>query len=371
MVKRGEEILLSRRRRGFGRGLWQHSFVGKVEEGETEAEAAVREFKEESGMGLGLGGQLRPVAKLFYEFEDDSICPHVMEVHLFSVGFQDLEGVPRTTAEAEPKWFPLQNIPYSNMWPDNVAWLPQLLQRSLSWPPEEVVLAYFLYTSMQNFSTHQVEFVPLGNEDQSECNKRQRGLAGQSAQDEEEECMFGTSCFRLNPHHFVNYSHPHLLRLCLDHPDSDPPPEALKPLEVTPDVALAQIKVLRDVCKVNISKARKKNASVDSSPEQNSSKKGPSTSCAIQQKLSWSSPVSLFLTKVRDSAETHQAKDSIYFSDLLHPSLGDLKRSLQITFMVEWDWLWMNYGVHKQQVRATAATDVTLVIKTVSPFFCT
>ena len=32
------------------RGLWQHSFCGKVEEGESVVEAAVRELEEESGL---------------------------------------------------------------------------------------------------------------------------------------------------------------------------------------------------------------------------------------------------------------------------------------------------------------------------------
>ena len=32
------------------RGLWQHSFCGKLEKGESIAEAAVRELEEESGL---------------------------------------------------------------------------------------------------------------------------------------------------------------------------------------------------------------------------------------------------------------------------------------------------------------------------------
>ena len=32
------------------RGLWQHSFCGKLEKGESVAEAAVRELEEESGL---------------------------------------------------------------------------------------------------------------------------------------------------------------------------------------------------------------------------------------------------------------------------------------------------------------------------------
>ena len=60
----------------------------------------------------------------------------------------------------------------------------------------------------------------------------------------------------------------------------------------------------------------------------------------------------MFLTKVKDSPETHKDLNSIYITELLHPSLGKLKRSLQINFMVEWDWLKMNYEAMKCDVRS-------------------
>ena len=54
-------------------------------------------------------------------------------------------------------------------------------------------------------------------------------------------------------------------------------------------------------------------------------------------------PMSVFLTKIRDLPSTHADPRSIYMADLLHPKLGLLKKSLQINFMVEWEWLQMNY----------------------------
>ena len=64
MVSREGQLLLGMKKRGFGRccllllshhsknsrGLWQHSFCGKLEKGESIAEAAVRELEEESGL---------------------------------------------------------------------------------------------------------------------------------------------------------------------------------------------------------------------------------------------------------------------------------------------------------------------------------
>jgi hypothetical protein len=58
----------------------------------------------------------------------------------------------------------------------------------------------------------------------------------------------------------------------------------------------------------------------------------------------------VFFTKVKDSPATLKDLRSIYMTDLLHPRLGDLKRSLQINFMVEWEWLKMNYEVTKNDV---------------------
>ena len=67
----------------------------------------------------------------------------------------------------------------------------------------------------------------------------------------------------------------------------------------------------------------------------------------VAKKLSAMSPMNLFFNKVKSSSKTHKDKRSLYFTDLLHPSLGNLESSLQINFMVEYEWLMMNYEVTK------------------------
>ena len=76
------------------RGLWQHSFCGKLEKGETIAEAAIRELEEESGLQVMstyhvrcwvsgylnsasqvLPQNLEPQGYFEYEFIDRSHCP--------------------------------------------------------------------------------------------------------------------------------------------------------------------------------------------------------------------------------------------------------------------------------------------------------
>ena len=71
----------------------------------------------------------------------------------------------------------------------------------------------------------------------------------------------------------------------------------------------------------------------------------------IQRKLEAGAPYNFFLTKIKDCPETHGARDSLYITDLLHPSLGSLSSSLQINFMVDLDWLMMNYEVTRTKDR--------------------
>ena len=77
----------------------------------------------------------------------------------------------------------------------------------------------------------------------------------------------------------------------------------------------------------------------------------PKQMLSISDKLRKALPMSVFLTKIRDSPPTHKDPRSVYMADLLHPKLGDLKKSLQINFMVEWDWLKMNYEVTKNDAK--------------------
>jgi len=67
----------------------------------------------------------------------------------------------------------------------------------------------------------------------------------------------------------------------------------------------------------------------------------------IQEKLEAAKPFNYFLTKVKDCPESHTDLSSIFFAEILHPSLGKLSSSLQINFMVELEWLLMCYKITK------------------------
>lgn len=116
IVKDGR-ILLIRKKRGLGAGKINGP-GGRLERGETPLEGAVREVQEElrvTPLGLRLAGEHS------FQFVDG----YSIHVHVFIAS--DYEGTPTETDEAVPLWFPLQNIPYDEMWVDDRLWIPHLL----------------------------------------------------------------------------------------------------------------------------------------------------------------------------------------------------------------------------------------------------
>jgi len=216
--------------------------------------------------------------------------------------------------------------------------------------------------------------------------------------DNRPECSFGSSCYRRNPHHFREYKHHHLGQLLAQHPDLELPLNTEDQLKQqikiysdiehgfnsaivapTPRDFLNRV-VSDDVNNTNVTVAKKDTPKVDkalkvvdsTNPTPGSSKRKQSRSPSpphsikrpntdsdgcqngprlsnIQAKLKAAAPFNYFLTKVRDCPSSHKAMDSIYMTDLLHPSLGKLTSTLQINFMVELDWLTMNYEATNTQ----------------------
>ena len=91
-----------------------------MHEGETIEEGLKRESLEEAGIRLS---EIEKSGIIDFEFEGD---PKILEVHIFKV--KSFEGVPVETEEMMPQWFPINEIPYDTMWPDDRFWLPMLLR---------------------------------------------------------------------------------------------------------------------------------------------------------------------------------------------------------------------------------------------------
>jgi 8-oxo-dGTP diphosphatase len=113
----GPRVLLINKKRGLGRGKI-NAPGGRIEEGESPAEAAVREVQEE--VGLTISDPLE-VGRLSFVFTNGySLKGHVFFARAF-------EGVPVETEEARPFWVPVEEIPYDQMWEDDIFWLPRVL----------------------------------------------------------------------------------------------------------------------------------------------------------------------------------------------------------------------------------------------------
>lgn len=118
-VMKEDRILLAMKKRGFGAGRW-NGFGGKVEAGETIEEAAKRETKEECGIEI-----VEMEKAGIHEFEFASDRGTILEVHVFRVS--EWQGEPRETEEMRPQWFTTDAIPYDEMWPDDIHWIPVFL----------------------------------------------------------------------------------------------------------------------------------------------------------------------------------------------------------------------------------------------------
>lgn len=116
---RDSEVLLGMKKVRFGAGKW-NGFGGKVEVGEAVENAVVREVKEESGI-IVHATSLKKVAVLQFYFAENPIFEcHVFTAHEFS-------GEPQENEEMAPSWFSLDKLPYKDMWPSDLYWLPAVL----------------------------------------------------------------------------------------------------------------------------------------------------------------------------------------------------------------------------------------------------
>lgn len=119
LVVRDGRVLLGMKKRGFGMGRW-NGFGGKVQEGETIEQAARRETEEECGVGIT---EMEKVG--IHEFEFENSRGDILEVHVFRV--DAWTGEPVETEEMRPQWFDIEEIPYKEMWPDDIYWFPLFL----------------------------------------------------------------------------------------------------------------------------------------------------------------------------------------------------------------------------------------------------
>ncbi|MBS7652719.1 MAG: 8-oxo-dGTP diphosphatase [Candidatus Bathyarchaeia archaeon] len=120
-IVKDDKLLLQRKSKGlFGGGKW-NGVGGKLEAGETPEECVKREVYEETGLRVS---NLRLNGVLHFYFGER----HEADWIVFVFSTETFEGSPKPSVEGALRWFPVEGIPYQEMWQDDRHWLPLLLR---------------------------------------------------------------------------------------------------------------------------------------------------------------------------------------------------------------------------------------------------
>jgi len=111
-------ILLGLKKRGYGAQKW-NGFGGHPELGETMEQALLREIDEECHLKVT---QIEKRGRLIFNMDNDH-KPTL--VHLYTA--LKWTGTPQESDEMLPQWFPIDAIPYDQMWEDDYKWIPFII----------------------------------------------------------------------------------------------------------------------------------------------------------------------------------------------------------------------------------------------------
>jgi 8-oxo-dGTP diphosphatase len=120
IVDGGRLLLLKTAAGHVGEGKWKGP-SGKLLPGESPSEGAAREAFEESGLRVSLLVRYGVIRCRFRDREKPDWIVHVFSTDSF-------EGDMKPSPEGVLQWFPLEEIPYGEMWEDNRHWLPLVLE---------------------------------------------------------------------------------------------------------------------------------------------------------------------------------------------------------------------------------------------------
>jgi len=122
------KILLGYKKRGFGAHKY-NGFGGKVDPGETPAQAAARELQEEAC----IEAPLEHAGTLLFRINS---VQWACQIEIYRA--DTYTGVPTETEEMRPLWFRVDDsenhldllpIPYDKLWESDHLWLPLLLEK--------------------------------------------------------------------------------------------------------------------------------------------------------------------------------------------------------------------------------------------------
>jgi 8-oxo-dGTP diphosphatase len=146
-LRKDDQILLAMKKRGFGSDRY-NGIGGNIEPGETIEQALVRECQEEINV---TPTKFHKVAE--HDFtQKESDKPWRMYVHAYIC--TEWEGEPSETDEMAPEWFNIAEIPYENMWQDDILWLPMVLEG-------KSLFGQFTFDEADNMLTHNVQEITV------------------------------------------------------------------------------------------------------------------------------------------------------------------------------------------------------------------
>ncbi|MDN5754426.1 MAG: NUDIX domain-containing protein [Arthrobacter sp.] len=118
----GRQVLLGLKQRGFGAG---HVVApgGKIEPGESPAQAAARELHEETSV-LTDPATLEPAARVYFRFPANPAADMDCQVFLTT----EFSGMAAASDELLPGWYPVGHLPLDRMWEDSPLWLDRLFR---------------------------------------------------------------------------------------------------------------------------------------------------------------------------------------------------------------------------------------------------
>jgi 8-oxo-dGTP diphosphatase / 2-hydroxy-dATP diphosphatase len=109
------EVCLAMKKRGFGKGMWNGA-GGKPQENESVEEAMKREVGEEFGIKLT---KYEKCGEFHFFLQKEE-----MEANMHAFLATKWIGEPSETEEMKPKWFPIKEVPYDEMWKSDSEFLP-------------------------------------------------------------------------------------------------------------------------------------------------------------------------------------------------------------------------------------------------------
>ncbi len=119
-------VLLARKTRHIGAGYWNGYGGGpeKIDDGDM-FRTAIRELSQESGLA-GRPQDLEQVAICYFNNTKANGRTFTCKVHVYLL--RTWQGTPRWTEEMEdPRFFPIQDLPLSEMMPADRHWVPRVL----------------------------------------------------------------------------------------------------------------------------------------------------------------------------------------------------------------------------------------------------